>query len=98
MPVPAIPASAGCRPPAPVANVCTGRQTSVLALAEAVARACRTRLEILHAPARAGDIRHSQGSPARARALLGVEAAMSLDEGLAGVVAWLRAGRPGLRG
>lgn len=81
---------------APVLNVCTGRATSVAELAAAVAEACGTPLELRHAPPRSGEIRHSLGAPDRARALLGVAAQMSLQEGLAGVVAWIRAGRPGL--
>ncbi|MBX9699010.1 MAG: NAD-dependent epimerase/dehydratase family protein [Acetobacteraceae bacterium] len=83
---------------APVVNVCTGRQTSVAELAEAVARACGTTLELRHAPPRTGEIRHSRGSPERARAMLGVSARMPLDAGLAEVVSWIRAGRPGLAG
>ncbi|MBY0333299.1 MAG: NAD-dependent epimerase/dehydratase family protein [Acetobacteraceae bacterium] len=81
---------------APVLNVCTGQRTSVAELAAAVATACGTPLQLRHEAARAGEIRHSVGSAARAAAMLGVVARMPLGEGLAGVVAWLRAGRPGL--
>jgi UDP-glucose 4-epimerase len=81
---------------APVVNVCTGRQTSVAELAAAVAEACGTTLVLRHEAPRAGEIRHSLGSADRARAILGVSASTSLRDGLAGVVAWLRAGRPGL--
>lgn len=85
-------------PAAPVVNVCTGRQTSVLELAETVALACGVRPEIRSAAPRSAEIRHSLGSPVRAEAVLGVSAGTPLLEGLQGVVAWLRAGRPGLVG
>lgn len=83
---------------APVLNVCTGRATSVLDLAATVAGLFGTPLELRRRPARAGEIRHSLGSPARARDLLGLGPPTGLREGLAEVVAWLRAGRPGLAG
>jgi UDP-glucose 4-epimerase len=82
---------------APVFNVCTGRPTSVLALARAVAAACgQAAPELRHGPPRAGEIRHSVGDPRRARAALGLAEPHGLDAGLETVVAWLRAGRPGL--
>jgi UDP-glucose 4-epimerase len=81
---------------APVFNVCTGRATSVLELARQVAAACGVPAEIRHQPARAGEIRHSLGDPTRAQAALGLGAPRGLGEGLAEIVAWLRAGRPGL--
>lgn len=81
---------------APVLNVCTGRATSVAALAAAVAAACDAGLVVREAAPRAGEIRDSLGCPARARAALGVEPRVTLQDGLAEVVAWLRAGRPGL--
>jgi UDP-glucose 4-epimerase len=81
---------------APVLNVCTGRATSVLALAGVVAELCGARADLRHAPPRAGEIRHSLGSPDRMRALLGLEARVELRAGLAEVVAWMRAGRRGL--
>lgn len=81
---------------APVLNVCTGRAISVRVLAETVAAACGVPADIRHAPARTGEIRHSLGDPSRLRAALGLGAARGLREGLDDVVAWMRAGRPGL--
>jgi UDP-glucose 4-epimerase len=81
---------------APVLNICTGRGTSVADLALAVAQACGVTPELHEAPPRLGEIRHSLGSPERAWAMLGTAPRMALHEGLAEVVAWLRAGRPGL--
>ena len=85
-------------PAAPVLNVCTGRATSVLELAETVAGLYGTGLETRRNPARAGEIRHSLGSSARAREALGLEPPRDLREGLAEVVGWVRAGRPGWAG
>ena len=73
----------GRAPGAWVCNVCTGRETSVLALAETLGRLCRSSAAIGHGPARPGDIRRSVGSPARARALLGIAAETTLAQGLA---------------
>jgi UDP-glucose 4-epimerase len=81
---------------APVLNVCTGKPTTVRALAQAIAGLCGAPLEARSAPARTGEIRDSQGSPERARAVLGLGAPRPLESGLAQVLDWLRAGRPGL--
>jgi UDP-glucose 4-epimerase len=83
-------------PAAPVFNVCTGRATSVLALAEAIAEASGVKAEIRHLPPRTGEIRHSLGDPRQLRAALGLGEPRALAPGLAEIVAWLRAGRPGL--
>jgi UDP-glucose 4-epimerase len=64
-------------PGAYVSNVCTGIETSVLALAKALGAG-----EITQGPARAGDIRRSVGSSAHATALLGIAAGTTLAEGL----------------
>jgi UDP-glucose 4-epimerase len=81
---------------APVLNLCTGRATSVLELAHTIAGLCGVAPAIRHREPRAGEIRHSVGSAAAAQAMLGLGAPTPLAEGLAAVVAWLRAGRPGL--
>lgn len=83
-------------PEAPVFNVCTGRATSVLELAHAVAEACGTEARITHRPPRLGEIRHSLGDPARIRAALGLGEPFGLRDGIAEIVQWVRAGRPGL--
>jgi len=70
------------RPGAWVSNVCTGRETSVLALAQTLGRLCGHAPEITHAEARAGDIGRSVGAPDVAIALLGVRAQTGLEEGL----------------
>lgn len=68
---------------APVSNVCSGRPVTINQLAEALSRAAGRPAEIRHMPARVGDIRVSIGDPARARALLALPEAISLDQGLA---------------
>jgi UDP-glucose 4-epimerase len=84
---------------APVVNLCTGRATSVRDLAGAIASLAGVTgaaAEPRHLPPRSGEIRHSVGSPAKARALLGLGEPISLEEGLASVIGWIREGRPGL--
>jgi UDP-glucose 4-epimerase len=84
---------------APVLNLCTGRATSVLDLAATIAALCHPagqRPAPRHLPPRSGEIRHSVGAPEKARAMLGLGAATGLDDGLAEVIGWIRAGRPGL--
>lgn len=70
--------SDGCH----VLNVCTGRETSLLDLIEALSTITGRRSIVLPGPVRAGDIARSVGSPARCVALLQVRAATPLLEGL----------------
>ena len=70
------------RPDAAVCNVCTGRETSVLRLAETLGGICGRPGEVSHGEPRAGDIRRSVGSASRARDLLGVSAGVELADGL----------------
>lgn len=72
----------GASAAAPVFNVCTGRKIAVGALAETMAGLLDVPLKIEHLPLRPGDIRHSLGDPARAKASLGVAAETSLSDGL----------------
>ena len=66
-----------------VTNICTGRAASLNQLAAAMQRLHPGAPPPQHASARDGDIRHSVGSPERARAELGFVAETSLDSGLA---------------
>jgi UDP-glucose 4-epimerase len=68
-------------PSAPVANVCTGRSTSVTELATLLVERYGGR--IVHEPARPGDVRRSLGSPERAAERLGVRAEIPFRDGLA---------------
>ncbi len=78
---------------APVFNVCTGIPTSVLALARTIAELAGTGLDARHLPPRPGEIRHSAGSPAAARAALGLPQPVPLRAGLAEVLQWLNGSR-----
>lgn len=71
------------RPGAWVSNVCTGRETSIVTLAETLGRLCGHTPRLTHGEARDGDIRRSVGAPDLAVSLLGVRAATGLQEGLA---------------
>ncbi|HME22809.1 MAG TPA: NAD-dependent epimerase/dehydratase family protein [Acetobacteraceae bacterium] len=77
---------------APVFNVCTGIATSVLELAHTVADLAGTRLDARHRPPRAGEIRHSTGSSALSRTILGLPEPVSLRHGLGEVLDWLGGG------
>lgn len=89
-------ASITAQPRALLCNVCSGRSVSVEALARLLADlAGWADPAIGFAPARPGDIRHSLGDSARARAELGVQAESGLRDGLA---ATLQALGPAARG
>jgi UDP-glucose 4-epimerase len=81
---------------APVCNVCSGKPTSVLVLAQTIASVCGVTPVVRHRSPRSGEIRHSLGDPARLRAELGLGSPCELRDGLEEVVGWLRAGRPPL--
>jgi len=77
------------RPGAYVLNVCTGRETSVRDLAEAIGIATQRQPVLRSGPARAGDIAQSVGSPRLAVATLGLHERTSLVDGLAATLASL---------
>lgn len=88
-----VPAENGVDAPMPaVLNVCTGQETSVIQLVDALAEACGRSATVLHCPARLGDIRRSVGSPVLATARLAVQARMPLGEGLAATLRGLTFG------
>jgi UDP-glucose 4-epimerase len=74
---------------APVFNVCTGIATSVMDLAQIIAERAGKRLDARHGPPRAGEIRHSTGSPALSRNILGLPEPVSLRNGLGQILGWL---------
>lgn len=80
---------------APVANVCTGRQTSIRQLADVLSELIDYRGTITHGASRAGDIRTSVGDPTFATATLGVEASVGLEEGLHNLLEEAAIRRPG---
>ena len=76
-----------------VFNVCSGHPVSILDLGREIAGLAGTKLRVQHGPARAGDIRHSIGSPNRARAAFGARKLTPLRDGLAATLAWLAQSR-----
>jgi UDP-glucose 4-epimerase len=68
---------------APVFNVCTGKGTTVRALAETMAALHQTGFAAYHSPARSGEVRISIGDPRRAAEQLGFRAETALADGLA---------------
>lgn len=66
-----------------VFNVANGGAITILDLAVGLVRLTGSRSRIVHAPERAGDIRHSLASIEKIRAGLGFAAQVSLDAGLA---------------
>lgn len=82
-----------------VFNVCTGIPVTLLELIETLATLTGRVPELQFRPPRAGDIRHSCGSPALARNALGIGNPRPLREGLSQVLTWLEraGGQAGLR-
>lgn len=73
-----------------VFNVGTGQGTTVLELVDVLNRLLGTKLTAKHAPARAGDVRHSRADISRARAHLGYEPRVPLAVGMERTLAWYR--------
>ena len=72
-------------------NVATGGRISLNELFAALRDLTGSRLEAVYAPARPGDVKHSQAEIARARQLLGYEPIVGLREGLGRTLDWYRA-------
>jgi len=71
-----------------VFNGATGIGTSLKQLAAVISAATGNALATNHAPPRAGDIRHSLGSPLKAQTILNFNAATGLEAGLTQLHAW----------
>jgi nucleoside-diphosphate-sugar epimerase len=76
-----------------VINVATGGRTSLNELLRTMNRIVGSRIEALHEPARAGDVRDSQADISKAADLLGYVPGVTLEEGLKKTLAWARAER-----
>ena len=76
------------QPRADVYNVCTGRTTSVLQLAQTLGGLLGVNSRPQHGPARPGDIFASYGDPAALARALGVTAEVELKDGLARLLDW----------
>jgi UDP-glucose 4-epimerase len=77
-------------------NVGTGRAVSLLALTEAVLAATGTRVPVVHAAARPGDILHSRADTRRLAATLGLRLEAPLVDGLARTARWMQGGPSGI--
>ena len=71
-------------------NVAGGAQVTVRELAERIRALAGGAAPIVHEPARAGEIRNSLASVERARAILGYNRIVGLEEGLVRTIDWYR--------
>jgi UDP-glucose 4-epimerase len=86
-------AATGEKAPGQVINVASGRSVSLVELIGILKQVIgpeAVKLQIDHQAPRAGDLRASSADISRARELLGYEPKVSLEQGLAGVVAFFR--------
>ena len=74
-------------------NIARGRPVSLVDLLAALTAELGVEMTPVHAPARAGDVRHSHADIAEARSRLGFEPSVSLEDGLVRTVAWFRSRR-----
>jgi nucleoside-diphosphate-sugar epimerase len=74
-----------------VYNVAWGRRTSINELARTIAGFLGKKIEPVHTPTRAGDVRDSQADSTRARELLGWKPSVTFEDGLRRTVEWFRA-------
>jgi nucleoside-diphosphate-sugar epimerase len=72
-----------------VLNICTGKATSVLNLAQTIANLCGQDLAIRFRPPRKGEITHSYGDPTDAKQTLGITSYTELRIGLSATLARL---------
>jgi UDP-glucose 4-epimerase len=83
-------ASTHAQAPGQIFNVCSGVELRVIDLVETLMDIFPGAPAPVFAPARAGDIYRSAGSPQKAASLLGFQAQTSLEQGLRAVVDWMR--------
>jgi len=74
-----------------VYNIACGYQTSLLELFNHLKAESGSLLEPVHGPERTGDVKHSLADISKARALLGYQPEVSVDEGLKKTFAWYKA-------
>jgi nucleoside-diphosphate-sugar epimerase len=73
-----------------VINVATGRQISIAELARTLGAIIGVAAPPVHLEARPGDVRHSLADISKAKALLGYEPIVGLEEGLRRTVEWYK--------
>jgi UDP-glucuronate 4-epimerase len=72
-------------------NVGGGRRVTLNQTLELIGRCTGRRLRVEHAPAQAGDARHTGADGTRAEALLGYRPEVAIEDGLADQAAWVAA-------
>jgi len=77
-----------------VINVATGRRISLNELLRVLNGLVGTNIPAVYQEPRAGDVRNSQADISKARAILGYEPAVSLEDGLARTLDWCRTAAP----
>ena len=75
-------------------NVATGGRISINELFATLRRLLGVEIDPVYGPPRSGDVRHSQADISLARARLGYEPTVGLEEGLERTLAWYRTQRP----
>lgn len=76
-----------------VVNVALGQRTSLNELYRMLQEILGTDIDAQYGPERAGDVKHSEASIARAQALLGYETLVQVEEGMRRTVEWYRNSR-----
>ncbi|MDP8929119.1 MAG: NAD-dependent epimerase/dehydratase family protein [Actinomycetota bacterium] len=74
-------------------NLAFGSRRTLLEVVAVLEQALGRRLEVVHAPPRPGDVRHSQADQSRLRALFPGLVPIEFEQGLRGTLAWFRAAR-----
>ncbi len=74
-----------------VFNVACGVRTTLLDVITALGKIVGRKIEAIHEPARAGDIKHSLADITAARTVLGYTAPVSFEQGLERTLEWYRA-------
>jgi nucleoside-diphosphate-sugar epimerase len=77
-----------------VINVATGQRTSLNELLRVLNRLVNVNVRPIYKETRAGDVRDSQADISKAKALLGYEPTVSLEDGLRHTLDWCRAPKP----
>lgn len=72
-------------------NIGTGSAVTVLELAQMIISLCGSKSQLSHKEPRAGEIKHSCASVARAKEQIAFAASVTLKEGLAQTIQWVRA-------
>jgi len=77
-----------------VINVATGHRTSLNELLRILNRLVNVNVRPIYKETRAGDVHDSQADISKAKALLGYEPTVSLEDGLRHTLDWCRASTP----